>query len=126
MNRKLEKMLKETKNSRGVQSVPNRRYQEQNTPQVRTSKNTNNEDDEANASEPEGQENEMQDNSFKHFVAGCLLQINQSQCSIASISIISQQYIIWPVMAACLNLTTMLADSGQMSRSGHNGILNLG
>ena len=66
MNRKLEKMLKETTNSRGVQSVPNRRYQEQNTPQVRTSKNTNNEDDEANASEPEGQENEMQDNSFKH------------------------------------------------------------
>ena len=51
-------------------------------------------------------------------VAGCLLQINQSQCSIASISIISQQYIIWPVMAACLNLTTMLADAGPMAGSG--------
>ena len=32
MNRKMEKMLKEMKNSRKAQSVPNRRYQEQNTP----------------------------------------------------------------------------------------------
>ena len=33
MNEKLEKMLKEMKNSRRAQSVPSRRYQEQNTPQ---------------------------------------------------------------------------------------------
>ena len=65
MNRKMEKMLKEMKNSRKAQSVPNRRYQEQNTPQAGTSKNTNNEDDEANASEPENQENEIQDNPFR-------------------------------------------------------------
>ena len=40
MNEKLEKMLKEMKNSRikRTQSVPSRRYQEQNTPQVGTSK----------------------------------------------------------------------------------------
>ena len=44
------------------------------------------------------------------------LKINQSQCSI--VSIISQQYIIWPVMAACLNLTTMLAHAGLMAGSG--------
>ena len=51
MNEKLEKMLKEMKNSRKAQSVPQKRYQEQNTPQVETFKNTNNKDDEANASE---------------------------------------------------------------------------
>ena len=43
------------------------------------------------------------------------LKFNQSQCSIASI--ISQKYIIWPVMAACLNLTTMLAHAGPMAGS---------
>ena len=56
MNEKLEKMLKEMKNNR-IQSVPSRRYQEQNTPQVGTSRNTNNRDDETNASETEVQEN---------------------------------------------------------------------
>ena len=61
MNEKLEKMLKEMKNSRRAQSVSSRRYQELNTPQVGTSKNTNNEDDEANASEPEDQGKEVQD-----------------------------------------------------------------
>ena len=58
-------MLKEIKNSRRAQSVPSRRYQEQNTPQVGTSKNIKNEDDEANASEPEDQENEIHDNPFR-------------------------------------------------------------
>ena len=51
MNEKIQKMLKEVKNSRRAQSVPSRRYQEQNTPQVGTSKNTNNRDNEANSSE---------------------------------------------------------------------------
>ena len=60
MNGKLEKMLKELKNSRRAQSVPSRRYQEQNTPPVGTSKNTNIEDDKASASEPEDQYNEIQ------------------------------------------------------------------
>ena len=66
MNEKLEKMLKEMKNSRRAQSVPSKRHQEQNTPQVGTSKNTNNKDDEANASEPEDQENEIQDSPSGH------------------------------------------------------------
>ena len=36
INEKLEKMLKEMKNSKRVQSLPSRRYQEQNTHQVGT------------------------------------------------------------------------------------------
>ena len=60
MNENLEKMLKEMKNSSKAHSVPSRGYQEQNVPQVGTSKNTNYKDDEANASEPEDQENEIQ------------------------------------------------------------------
>ena len=35
MDEKLEKILKEMKNNRRTQSVPNRSYQEQNTPQSR-------------------------------------------------------------------------------------------
>ena len=65
INEKLEKMLKEMKNSRTAQSVQIRRYQEQNTSQVGTSKITNNRDDETNASEPEDQENAIQDNPFR-------------------------------------------------------------
>ena len=65
MNENMEKRLKEIKNSRRTQSVHSRKYQEQNTPQVGTSKNTSNRDDEANASEPENQENEIQDNPFR-------------------------------------------------------------
>ena len=64
MNEKLEKMLEEVKNSTRAQSLASRRYQEQNIPQVGTSKNINNRDDEENASEPEGQEIEIQDNPF--------------------------------------------------------------
>ena len=46
--------------------MPSRRYQDHNTPQVGTSKNTNNKDDEANASEPqEDQENDIQHNPFR-------------------------------------------------------------
>ena len=39
--------------------------------------------------------------------------INQSQCSI-----ISQQYIIWPVIATWFNLTTTLVDAGPLAYSG--------
>ena len=53
------------KNSRRAQSVPSRRYQKQNTPQVGTSNNINYGDDEENASDPEDQENEIQDNPFR-------------------------------------------------------------
>ena len=45
--------------------MPSRRYQVQNTPQVGTSRNINNEDDEAKASEPGDQENEIQHNPFR-------------------------------------------------------------
>ena len=45
MDEKLEKILKEMKNNR-TQSVPNRRYREQNTPRAGTSKYTSNEDGE--------------------------------------------------------------------------------
>ena len=58
MDEKLEKILKEMKNNRRTQSVPNR----QNTPRAGTSKYTSNEDGEENASEPENQECEIQDN----------------------------------------------------------------
>ena len=63
MNEKLEKMLKEMKNSRRAQSVPIRKFQEQNTPQAGTSRNANYRDDEVNASE--NQENKTQDNPFR-------------------------------------------------------------
>ena len=65
MDEKLEKILKEMKNNRRTQSVPNRRYREQNTPRAGTSKYTSNEDGEENASEPENQECEIQDNPFR-------------------------------------------------------------
>ena len=65
MDEKLEKILKEIKNRRRTQSVPSRRYQEQNTPRAGTSKYTNNESTEENASEPENQECEIQDNPFR-------------------------------------------------------------
>ena len=65
MDEKLEKILGEMKNSRRTQSVPNRRYREQNTPRAGTSKYVSNEDGEENASEPENQEGEIQDNSFR-------------------------------------------------------------
>ena len=65
MDEKLEKILKEMKNNRRTQSVPNRRYREQNTPRAGTSKYTSNEDGEKNASEPENQECEIQDNPFR-------------------------------------------------------------
>ena len=65
MDEKLEKILKEMKNNRRTQSVPNRRYREQNTPKAGTSKYISNEDGEENASEPENQEREIQDNPFR-------------------------------------------------------------
>ena len=65
MDEKLEKILKEMKNNRRTQSVPNRRYREQNTPRAGTSKYTSNEDGGENAPEPENQECEVQDNPFR-------------------------------------------------------------
>ena len=65
MGEKLEKILKEMKNNRRAQSVPNRRYREQNTPRAGTSKYASNEDGEENASEPGNQECEIQDNPFR-------------------------------------------------------------
>ena len=65
MDEKLEKILKEMKNNRRTRSVSNRRYQEQNTPKAGTSKYASNEDGEENASEPENQECEIQDDSFR-------------------------------------------------------------
>ena len=65
MDEKLEKILKEMKNNRRTQSVPNRRYRDQNAPRAGTSKYTSNEDGEENASEPENQECEIQDNPFR-------------------------------------------------------------
>ena len=65
MDEKLEKILKEMKSNRRTQSLPNRRYREQNTPRAGTSKYTSNEDGEENASEPENQECEIQDSPFR-------------------------------------------------------------
>ena len=65
MDEKLEKIPREMKNSRKTQSVPNRRYREQNTPRAGTSKYASNEDGEENASEPDNQECEIQDNLFR-------------------------------------------------------------
>ena len=45
--------------------MPSRRYQEQKTPQVGTSKSTDNRDDEGNGYEPENQKCEIQDNPFR-------------------------------------------------------------
>ena len=65
MDEKLEKILKEMKKNRRTQSVPNRRYREQNTPRAGTSKYASNEDGEENASELENQECEIQDDPFR-------------------------------------------------------------
>ena len=65
MDEKLEKVLKEMKNSRRTQSVPSRRYQERDTPRAGTSKYIDNEGGEENASEPENQENEIEYNPLK-------------------------------------------------------------
>ena len=65
MDEKLEKILGEMKNSRRTQSVPNRRYREQNTPSAGTSKYVSNEDGEEYVSEPENQECEIQDSPFR-------------------------------------------------------------
>ena len=65
MDEKLEKILEEMKNNRRTQSVPNRRYREQNTPKAGISKYISNEDGGENASEPENQECEIQDNPFR-------------------------------------------------------------
>ena len=65
VDEKLEKILKEMKNNRRTQSVPNRRYREQNTPRAGTSKYASNEEGEENASEPENQECEIQSNPFR-------------------------------------------------------------
>ena len=62
---KLEKMLEETENNRRTQSVPSKKYLEQNTPQAGTSKNINNGDYELNASDIENQEKRTQDNPFR-------------------------------------------------------------
>ena len=53
------------KNSRRTQSLPGKRYREQNTPRAGTSKYIDNEDDEENAAEPENKEFEIQDNPFR-------------------------------------------------------------
>ena len=50
------------KNNRRTQSVPGRRYREQNNHKARTSKNVDNEGDEEHASEIENQKCEIQDN----------------------------------------------------------------
>ena len=65
MDEKLEKILEEMKNNRRTQSVPNRKYREQNTPKAGTSKYISNDDGGENASEPENQECEIQDNPFR-------------------------------------------------------------
>ena len=52
------------KNAR-TQSVPSKKYREQNTPQARTSENIKNGDDELNASDIENQENRTQDSPFR-------------------------------------------------------------
>ena len=65
MDEKLEKILEEMKNNRRTQSVPNRRYREQNTSKAGTSKYISNEDGEENASEPENQECEIEVNPFR-------------------------------------------------------------
>ena len=68
MDEKLEKILREMKNSRRTQSVPNRQYREQNTPRAGTSKYIDYEGDEENASEPENQECGVQDNPFRPLI----------------------------------------------------------
>ena len=65
MDENLEKILREMKNSRRTQSEPNRQYREQDTPRSGTSKYIDNEGDEENASGPENQECEVQDNPFR-------------------------------------------------------------
>ena len=65
MNEKLEKIMREVKNSRRTQSNPNSKNNGQTTSRIETPKHINNDDDEINASDTEHQENKRQDNPFR-------------------------------------------------------------
>ena len=65
MNKKLEGMMREVKNSRRIQSISSRKNNGQNTSRIETPKHINNDDGEINASDTENQEKRMQDNPFR-------------------------------------------------------------
>ena len=64
MIEKSEKLMREVKNNKRTQSVPNKRNYEQNTPKMEN-QNTNNEDGKTNASNVDNRENRTQDNPFR-------------------------------------------------------------
>ena len=65
MNKKLEQMMREVKNSNRTQSYPNRKNYEQNTSRIETPECTNDKDGETNAFDTDNQESEIQDNPFR-------------------------------------------------------------
>ena len=65
MNEKLERMMREVKNSRRTESIPSRKNNGQTTSRIETPKHIISNDGEINASDTGNQENRMQDNPFR-------------------------------------------------------------
>ena len=65
MNENVQRMTREVKNSRRIQSIPRRKDTEQTTLRIETLKHMNNGDGEINASDTENQENRIQDIPFR-------------------------------------------------------------
>ena len=65
VNEKLERMMRELKNSRKTQSIPRRKDNEQTTSRIEMPKHMNNGDGEINASNTKNQANRIQDKLFR-------------------------------------------------------------
>ena len=65
MNEKLERIMREVKDSRKTQSFPSRKDNGQTTSRIETPYYINSEDGDINASDTKNQENRLQDNPFR-------------------------------------------------------------
>ena len=65
VNEKLERMMRELKNSRRTQSIPRRKDNEQTTSRIEMPKHMNNGDGEINASNTKNQAKRIQDKLFR-------------------------------------------------------------
>ena len=75
---KLEKMMREMKNNRRMQSIPIKKNNGQTTSRIETPKHINNDNSEINASDTENQENRRQDNPFRPSETNELRTLNQT------------------------------------------------
>ena len=75
---KLEKMMREMKNNRRMQSIPIKKNNGQTTSRIETPKHINNDNSETNVSDTENQENRRQDNPFRPSETNELRTLNQT------------------------------------------------